>query len=76
MKVNWLDNDAIRMETPIPVISRAVIQLFPSRDEKKGWARAIATMHHGFGGHPYGPDEAIARERREGRVGDFFPDNI
>jgi len=70
--VNWLVNDAIRMEVPIPVISHAVMQLFTSRDDKKNWARAIAMMRHGFGGHPYGPDEPIVRERREGRVGDFF----
>jgi 6-phosphogluconate dehydrogenase len=71
-EVNWLVNDAIRMEVPIPVISQAVMQLFTSRDDKKNWARAIAMMRHGFGGHPYGPDEPIVRERREGRVGDFF----
>jgi 6-phosphogluconate dehydrogenase len=72
-EVNWLVNDAIRMEVPVPVISQAVMQLFASRDEKKHWARAIAMMRHGFGGHPYGADASIVRERREGRVGDFFP---
>jgi hypothetical protein len=36
-----------------------------------GWA-AIVLMRHGFGGHPLGPDEKIARERHDGRVGDFF----
>lgn len=71
-EVNWLVNDAIRLEVPIPVISQAVMQLLTSRDEEKKWARAIATMRHGFGGHPYGPDRSIAQERREGRVGDFF----
>ena len=73
-EVNWLVNDAIRMEVPVPVISQAVMQLFISRDEKKHWARAIAMMRHGFGGHPYGKDQSIVRERREGRVGDFFRD--
>ena len=29
-------------------------------------------MRHGFGGHPFGPDEAVRRERREGRVGDLW----
>lgn len=72
-EVNWLVNDAIRMEVPVPVISQAVMQLFASRDEKKRCARAIAMMRHGFGGHPYGADESIVRERREGRVGDFLP---
>jgi 6-phosphogluconate dehydrogenase len=37
-------------------------------DERKNWARAIAMMRKGFGGHPYGRDEAIARERHEGRL--------
>ncbi|MBI3078759.1 MAG: decarboxylating 6-phosphogluconate dehydrogenase [Deltaproteobacteria bacterium] len=73
-EVNWLVNDAIRMEVPVPVIAQAVMQLFTSRDDKRYWARAIAMMRHGFGGHPYGPDGSIARERREGRVGDFLQD--
>lgn len=71
-EVNWLVSDAIHMEVPVPVISQAVMQLFTSRDEKKYWARAIAMMRHGFGGHPYGANQSIVRERREGRVGDFF----
>ncbi len=71
-EVNWLINDAIRMEVPVPVIAQAVMQLFTSRDSRKYWARSIAMMRHGFGGHVYGPDEATVRERREGRVGDFF----
>ncbi len=70
-EVNWLVNDAMRMEVPIPVISLAVMQLLASRDDRRDWARAIAMMRHGFGGHPYGPAEPIARERREGRVGEF-----
>jgi len=73
-EVNWLVNDALHMEVPVPVISQAVMQLFTSRDEKKNWARAIAMMRHGFGGHPYGADESIVRERQEGRVGDFLRD--
>jgi 6-phosphogluconate dehydrogenase len=71
-EVNWLVNDAIRMEIPVPVIAQSVMQLFISRDSKKNWARAIAMMRHGFGGHPYGSDEGVVRERREGRVGDYF----
>jgi len=71
-EVNWLVNDAIHMEVPVPVISQAIMQLFTSRDEKKYWARAIAMMRHGFGGHPYGANQSIVRERREGRVGDFL----
>ena len=70
-EVNWLVDDALHMEVPIPVISQAVMQLFTSRDERKNWARAIAMMRHGFGGHPYGADAAIVKERRGGRVGGF-----
>jgi 6-phosphogluconate dehydrogenase len=71
-EVNWLVDDALHMEVPIPVISQAVMQLFASRDDKKNWARAIAMMRHGFGGHPYGPSEAEVRERHEGRIGGFL----
>ncbi|MGE0174977.1 MAG: phosphogluconate dehydrogenase (NAD(+)-dependent, decarboxylating) [Oligoflexales bacterium] len=67
-EVNWLVSDALKMEVPVPVISQSVNQLFSSRDKQKRWARAIAMMRHGFGGHPYGPDAAIAEERRSGRV--------
>lgn len=70
-EVNWLVADALRMEVPIPAIAGSVNQLFASRDNRRDWARAIAVMRHGFGGHPFGPDEAIARERREGRVGEI-----
>jgi len=59
------------MEVPTPVISGAVMQLFLSRDGTKNWARAIAMMRRGFGGHPYGRDEDIARARRTERVGDY-----
>ena len=68
-EVNWLVADALRMEVPIPVIAQSVQQLFASRDDRRLWARAIAMMRHGFGGHPYGADEAIRRERVTGRVG-------
>jgi 6-phosphogluconate dehydrogenase len=71
-EVNWLVSDALCMEVPVPVLAQSVMQLFVSRDAQKNWARAIVLMQHGFGGHPLGPDEKIARERREGRVGDFF----
>jgi 6-phosphogluconate dehydrogenase len=70
-EVNWLVDDALHMEVSIPVISQAVMQLLASRDEVKNWARAIAMMRHGFGGHAYGPSEAVVRERREGRIGGF-----
>jgi 6-phosphogluconate dehydrogenase len=70
-EVNWLVADALHLEVPIPVISQSVMQLFASRDDRRLWARAIAMMRHGFGGHPYGADEAIRQERRTGRVGDW-----
>jgi 6-phosphogluconate dehydrogenase len=73
-EVNWLVADALHMEVPVPVISSAVMQLFASRDEKRYWARTIAMMRHGFGRHPYGPDEEIARARHSERVGDFVRD--
>jgi 6-phosphogluconate dehydrogenase len=75
-EVNWLVNDALRMEIPIPVIAQAVMQLLSSRDSKMYWARAIAMMRHGFGGHAYGPDEAVVQERRKGRIGGFFREEV
>lgn len=68
-EVSWLVADALEMERPIPVIAESVMQLFSSRDSERSWARAIAVMRHGFGGHPLGKDEDVRRERREGRVG-------
>jgi 6-phosphogluconate dehydrogenase len=73
-EVNWLVADALRSETPIPVISAAVMQLFVSRDEKKSSSRAVAMMRNGFGAHPYGPNKAIVEERRTGQVYGTFKD--
>lgn len=70
-EVDWLVDDALHMEVPIPVITQSVVQLIASRDDRRDWARAIAMMRHGFGGHPFGADAAIARERHTGRVGGF-----
>jgi 6-phosphogluconate dehydrogenase len=44
------------------------MQLFASRDAEKTWAKAVAMMRHGFGGHPYGPDEEISQERKTSRL--------
>jgi len=74
-EVNWLVTDALRMEVPVPVIAQSVMQLLASRDGDRIADRAIAMMRHGFGGHPFGPDAGIKRERREGRVGDFMRDD-
>lgn len=71
-EVNWLVSDALRMDVPTPVITQSVLQLLTSRDERKNWARAIIKMRQGFGGHPPGPNEKVARERHEGRVGEIF----
>lgn len=71
-EVNWLVNDALRMEVSIPVIAQSVMQLFATRDDQKNWAKAIAMMRHGFGGHAYGASKPAAEERKKGRVGDFF----
>lgn len=70
-EVNWLVDDALHMEVPVPVISQSVMQLFASRDDEKNWARAIAMMRHGFGGHAYGHSDAVVQERRTGRIGGF-----
>jgi 6-phosphogluconate dehydrogenase len=74
-EVNWLVDDALHMEVPIPVITQSVVQLLTSRDDTHNWARAVAMMRHGFGGHPFGPDAGIARERHTGRVGGFIGKN-
>jgi 6-phosphogluconate dehydrogenase len=71
-EVNWLVSDALHLEVPVPVIAQSVMQLFASRDDERLWARAIAMMRHGFGGHPYGPAAGIAEERKSGRIGDAF----
>ena len=70
-EVNWLVDDALHMEVAIPVITQSVIELVASRDTSRNWARAIAMMRHGFGGHPFGKDAGVARERHTGRVGTF-----
>jgi len=67
-EVNWLVQEAIEKEIPIPVITQSVIELFKSRKRESDVARAIAIMRHGFGGHPYGKDDHIARERKTSRI--------
>ena len=68
-EVNWLVSEAYKGETPIPVISQSVTELFKSRGNQRHAYRAIALMRHGFGTHPFGEDEGIRQERLEGRVG-------
>lgn len=70
-EVNWLVEDALHMEVPIPVITQSVVQLFTSRDSTKTWARAIAMMRHAFGGHPFGKDEHLQAFRKKSRVSGY-----
>jgi 6-phosphogluconate dehydrogenase len=67
-EVNWLVEEAIEKEIPLPIITQSVIELFRSRRNESDAARAIAIMRHGFGGHPYGKDEHIAKERKTSRI--------
>lgn len=71
-EVNWLVEDAMRLEVPIPVIAQSVMQLFASRDKDKKWAKAIAMMRHGFGEHPFGEKETLKNHRKKGKVGGFI----
>jgi len=70
-EVNWLLHEAVEKEIPIPVITQSVMELFRSREEKNDAARAVALMRHGFGEHPFGMDEYVAKERKTGRIGKF-----
>jgi len=67
-EVNWLVQEAVGKEIPIPVITQSVIELFRSRRKDGDAARAVAIMRHGFGGHPYGKDDYIAKERKTSRI--------
>jgi 6-phosphogluconate dehydrogenase len=71
-EVNWLVMDAMRMETPIPVIAQSVMQILASRGAADDAAKAVVQMRHGFGGHPFSPEESVAKERRENRVRHIF----
>ncbi|HEY9721613.1 MAG TPA: NADP-dependent phosphogluconate dehydrogenase [Oscillatoriaceae cyanobacterium] len=67
-EVNWLVQDAARMEIAIPVIAQAVWQLIQSRQAQNLPMQAVSLMRHQFGGHPFGPFGPIAEERKVGRV--------
>lgn len=71
-EVNWLVQDAMKMEVAIPVIAQSVMQLIASREDKNTWAKAIAMMRHGFGDHPFGEDKGIKKERNHGQVAGFY----
>jgi 6-phosphogluconate dehydrogenase len=68
-EVSWAVEEALKLEVSIPVISQSVMELFKSRDQDKISAKAVALLRHGFGGHPFGEEDAIAKERRTGKVG-------
>jgi 6-phosphogluconate dehydrogenase len=70
-EVNWLVTDAMHMEVSIPVIAQSVMQLIASRDADHISPKAIAMMRNGFGGLPFGTDDAIRHERHFGRVGGY-----
>ncbi|RJP16576.1 MAG: decarboxylating 6-phosphogluconate dehydrogenase [Candidatus Abyssobacteria bacterium SURF_5] len=67
-EVNWLVQIAMKKEIPIPVITQSVIELFKSRDVSSLTYQAIALMRHGFGGHPFGKDGRITKERETSRI--------
>jgi 6-phosphogluconate dehydrogenase len=67
-EVNWLVQDAINKEIPIPVISQSIMELFKSRMKESDAYKSIALMRHGFGGHPFGKDEGIIKERKTSRI--------
>ncbi len=67
-EVNWLVQEAVKNEVPTPVIAQSVIELFKSRGAQKEAYKAIALMRHGFGGHPFGEDEYIEKERNNSRI--------
>jgi 6-phosphogluconate dehydrogenase len=67
-EVNWLVQDALNKEIPIPIISQSVMELFKSRIKDSDTYKAIALIRHGFGGHPFGKDEYIAKERKNSRI--------
>jgi len=67
-EVNWLVHDAIEKEIPIPVIALSVMELFKSREKDSDAYKAIALIRHGFGGHPFGSDEYIQKERKTSRI--------
>jgi 6-phosphogluconate dehydrogenase len=67
-EVNWLVQDAINKEIPIPIISQSAMELFKSRSKDSVAYKSIALMRHGFGGHPFGKDKYIAQERKTSRI--------
>ena len=67
-EVNWLVQVAIEKEIAVPIIALSVMSLFMSRGSGQDSNRAVALLRHGYGGHPFGKDEAIAKERKTSRI--------
>lgn len=44
------------------------MELFKSRIKGSDSYKSIALMRYGFGGHPFGKDEYIAKERQTSRI--------
>jgi 6-phosphogluconate dehydrogenase len=44
------------------------MELFKSRIKGSDTYKSIALMRQGFGGHPFGKDEYIAKERQTSRI--------
>jgi 6-phosphogluconate dehydrogenase len=44
------------------------MELFKSRIDEGDAYKSIALMRHGFGGHPFGKEEGISRERKTSRI--------
>lgn len=70
-EVNWLTMWAIKQEIPTPVITTSTMELFESRGQQDDAYQAIAMMRHGFGGHPFGVDDDIAKKRKISRIKDI-----
>lgn len=49
-------------------IAQSVMLLIASRDHESISSKSIAMMRHGFGGHPFGENEEIRKERMFGQV--------
>lgn len=67
-EVDWLLEVAVDKEIATPIIAMSIMGLFQSRGSGGDGDRAVALLRHGYGGHPFGKDEAIARERKNSRI--------
>jgi 6-phosphogluconate dehydrogenase len=51
-EVKWVVNWATDEDIPLPVVTAAQTVLMQTRDEDWPAAKAVASLRHGFGGHP------------------------